>query len=141
VQLAFTSSTEIGKLIMKQAAEHIVPGETFCDYAAFLQPCCTSSTAGTVPALPCAWGGDRDFYCTDVHNLFRCCSCSYFGAGRHSPFMTCPEMQTLMLRWKLLTGYAFETIQRETLQLKDQAVLPRLVPSAFLVTKVKLPWA
>ncbi len=35
MQLAITSSTEIGKLIMKQAAEHIVPGEIFCDYAAF----------------------------------------------------------------------------------------------------------
>ena len=73
MQLAFTSSTEIGKLIMKQAAEHIVPGETFCDYAAFLQPCCTSSTAGTVPALPCAWGGDRDF-------IARTCTTSFDAA-------------------------------------------------------------
>ena len=27
MQLAFTGSTEIGKIIMKQAAEHIIPGE------------------------------------------------------------------------------------------------------------------
>ena len=27
VQLAFTGSTEVGKIIMKQAAEHIIPGD------------------------------------------------------------------------------------------------------------------
>ena len=95
VQLAFTGSTEIGKIIMKQAAEHIVPGEKSYDSEAFTQSCCTSRTAGIVQHCLVPDVCDQDFYCTQVQSLTISLMQSRWSweANLHS---SSAQMQTLM---------------------------------------------